>query len=223
MSLPLRSRSLCQAVHACLQFGLALALCAPALAQMPPPTPAAARIAFDIPAQDLAAALAAFGRLSQQQLAYERTVVVGKRSSALSGSYGAEEGLDLLLAGTGLTVRAAGNAVLAIEAPPASGGAQTLDAVIVTGTTAAHRTVLQSSSAITVADQQALERKAPRSTAQALELIPGMFVEASGGEISNNFSVRGMPGGSQQFVQLSEDGLPVFYTNALADTISSRR
>ncbi|WP_369942074.1 TonB-dependent siderophore receptor [Xanthomonas medicagonis] len=220
MSPSSRPRPLSQAVRACLQFGLALSLSAPALAlAQSPPAPTAARIAFDIPAQDLPGALAAFGRVSQQQLAYDRAVVAGKRSSALSGSYGAQEGLDLLLAGTGLSARAAGNGVLVIEAAPASGGAQTLDAVIVTGTTAAHRTVLQSSSAITVADQQALERKAPRSTAQALELIPGMFVEASGGEISNNFSVRGMPGGSQQFVQLSEDGLPVFYTNALADTI----
>ncbi|UYB52601.1 TonB-dependent receptor [Xanthomonas sp. AM6] len=220
MSPSSRPHPLPQAVRACLQFGLALSLCAPALAlAQSPPAPGAARIAFDIPAQDLAGALAAFGRVSQQQLAYDRAVVAGKRSSALSGSHDAKEGLDLLLAGTGLKARAAGNGVLVIEAPPASGGAQTLDAVIVTGTTAAHRTVLQSSSAITVADQQALDRKAPRSTAQALELIPGMFVEASGGEISNNFSVRGMPGGSQQFVQLSEDGLPVFYTNALADTI----
>ena len=94
-----------------------------------------------------------------------------------------------------------------------------LNEIVVTGTRARGTTVLTSSSAITVATREDLDRKAPRSTAQALELIPGIFVEGSGGEVSNNFSVRGLAGGGQQFVQLQEDGLPVFYINALSDTI----
>jgi iron complex outermembrane recepter protein len=94
-----------------------------------------------------------------------------------------------------------------------------LEEVVVTGTTSTSRTVLTSSVALTVATREDLERKAPRSTAQALELVPGVFVEASGGEVSNNFSVRGLAGGGQQFIQLSEDSLPIFYTDALSDTI----
>lgn len=215
MRLPTRLKH--NAIRACLQSAL-LASAMPLAALAQAPAAPASRIAFDIPAQDLGEALIAFGRVTGQQLVFDPATVAGKRSSALAGSHGTDEALRLLLAGTGLRARPAGDNVLVIEAPPAN-GAQTLDAVIVTGTTAAHRTVLESSSAITVADRAALDRKSPRSTAQALEMIPGMFVEASGGEISNNFSVRGMPGGSQQFVQLSEDGLPVFYTNALADTI----
>lgn len=97
--------------------------------------------------------------------------------------------------------------------------AKPLEQVVVTGTKASNRTVLESSVAVTVVDREGLDRKAPRSTAAALEMIPGFFVEASGGEVSNNFSVRGLAGGGQTFVQLQEDGLPVFYTNALADTI----
>ncbi|MDY0745135.1 TonB-dependent receptor [Paucibacter sp. R3-3] len=109
-------------------------------------------------------------------------------------------------------------------AAPASAAARDttadqLDRVIVTGSTSLKRTVRESSVAVTVADREDLDRKAPRSTASALELIPGFMVEDSGGEVSNNFSVRGLAGGGQTFVQLSEDGLPVFYTNALADTI----
>lgn len=94
-----------------------------------------------------------------------------------------------------------------------------LEEIIVTGTRTRGATVLTSSSAITVATREDLDRRAPRSTAQALDLIPGVFVEATGGEVSNNFSVRGLAGGGQQFVQLQEDGLPVFYFNALSDTI----
>lgn len=101
----------------------------------------------------------------------------------------------------------------------ASGEPNILDEIVVTGTTSRNRTILTSSADVTIATAQDLERRAPRSTAQALELVPGIFVEASGGEVSNNFSVRGLAGGGQQFVQLSEDSLPIFYTDALSDTI----
>jgi iron complex outermembrane receptor protein len=94
-----------------------------------------------------------------------------------------------------------------------------MDHVIVTGSTSLKRTVRDSSVAVTVADREDLDRKAPRSTASALELIPGMMVEDSGGEVSNNYTVRGLAGGGQNFVQLLEDGLPIFYHPGLADTI----
>ena len=94
-----------------------------------------------------------------------------------------------------------------------------LDRVVVTGNTSLKRTVRESSVAVTVVDREQLDRKAPRSTASALEMVPGIMVEDSGGESSNNFSVRGLPGGGQQFIQIAEDGLPVFYFPALTDTI----
>jgi len=94
-----------------------------------------------------------------------------------------------------------------------------LDRIVITGSASLKRTVRESSVAVTVADREQLDRKSPRSTASALEMVPGITVEDSGGEASNNFSVRGLPGGGQQFVQLLEDGLPVFYTPALSDTI----
>ncbi len=85
-----------------------------------------------------------------------------------------------------------------------------LDRVVVTGSTGL-RTVRESSVAVTVADREALDRKAPYSAAEAMELVPGMYIEASAGEMSNNYSVRGMSGGNQRWVQLQEDGLPIFY------------
>lgn len=94
-----------------------------------------------------------------------------------------------------------------------------LERVVITGGTNLKRTVRESSVAVTVADREQIDRKAPRSTASALEMVPGIMVEDTGGESSNNFSVRGLPGGGQQFIQILEDGLPVFYTPALTDTI----
>jgi iron complex outermembrane recepter protein len=94
-----------------------------------------------------------------------------------------------------------------------------LDRIVIIGSTSLRRTVRESSVAVTVADRDQIDKKAPRSTASALEMVPGIMVEDSGGEASNNFSVRGLPGGGQQFIQILEDGLPVFYTPALTDTI----
>ena len=121
-------------------------------------------------------------------------------------------------ASTNASTDAAARAADAAKAPEDK-VAEQLDRIVITGSTSLKRTVRESSVAVTVADREQLDRKAPRSTASALELIPGIFVEDSGGEASNNFSVRGLAGGGQQFIQVQEDGLPVFYTNALSDTI----
>lgn len=91
--------------------------------------------------------------------------------------------------------------------------------ILVTGTRSSSMTVLESAVAVTTLNEAILDRKAPRSTADALELIPGFVVEDTGGEVSNNYLVRGLPGGGQRFVQLMEDGLPVKYNNALVDAI----
>ncbi|KQT35428.1 TonB-dependent receptor [Sphingomonas sp. Leaf412] len=50
-----------------------------------------------------------------------------------------------------------------------------------------------------------------------LELVPGIFVEGTAGQVSNNYSVRGLQGGGQRFVQLEEDGLPILYSGGGAD------
>lgn len=100
-----------------------------------------------------------------------------------------------------------------------NGEVDKMNQVVVTGSTSLKRTVRESSVAVTIADREDLDRKAPRSMASALELIPGVTVEDSGGEASNNFTVRGLAGGGQNFIQISEDGLPVFYSAGLADQL----
>lgn len=99
------------------------------------------------------------------------------------------------------------------EADPSNG----LQDVVVTGTTSRNRPLITSSADITYATREAIDRKAPRSTADLLELVPGIFVEGTAGELSNNYSVRGLQGGGQRFVQLEEDGLPIIYQGGGAD------
>ncbi|HEU4960809.1 MAG TPA: TonB-dependent receptor [Sphingomonas sp.] len=103
-------------------------------------------------------------------------------------------------------------------APGQAGGEQTsMQDIIVTGNTSGKRTLFDSSSDVTLASSADIQRKAPRSTAEALELVPGIFVEGTAGAVSNNYSVRGLRGGAQTFIQLEEDGLPIIYGGGGAD------
>ena len=89
--------------------------------------------------------------------------------------------------------------------------------IIVTGQTTRNRALITASADITIATAEDIARKAPKSTADLLELIPGIFVEGTAGAISNNYSVRGLQGGGQRFVQLEEDGMPILYQGGGAD------
>ncbi|MGO4465893.1 TonB-dependent receptor [Pseudoduganella sp. RAF53_2] len=106
------------------------------------------------------------------------------------------------------------------EAAAVSDKGAPIQEVVVTGTTAKNRTKLESSVAITTVDQAKLEKLAPHSLADSLQQVPGLWVEASGGEVSNNVSPRGLSGGAAfQFISLQEDGLPVIYDGELVDVL----
>jgi len=92
---------------------------------------------------------------------------------------------------------------------------ESLNEVVVTGSSNA-RTKLESSIAITTLSAKAIENLAPISTAALLQTIPGFVVESSGGEVGNNLFARGIPSaGAYEYVQIQEDGLPVFEDGAL--------
>ena len=85
-----------------------------------------------------------------------------------------------------------------------------LDQVVVTGVLN-KKTKLQSSVAITTISAKQIEQVAPRGTADLLKSIPGFYVESSGGKGNANVFARGLPSsGGLRYVQLQEDGMPVF-------------
>ena len=92
----------------------------------------------------------------------------------------------------------------------ATPGPTTLNEVVVTGSTS-KRTLLNASVAVTAVNQEQLDQKAPRGTDDVLELVPGIYVQDTAGPVSNNYSVRGLPGDSQEFIRLEEDGMPAVY------------
>ncbi|MDF0490363.1 STN domain-containing protein [Sphingomonas sp. H39-1-10] len=108
------------AIGTTLFFAMAAALIAPPSQPAHAQAAGAGRIAFDIPAQPLDAALARYFQLTGVQLLYDSAVTRGRRSSAVRGSYAPREALRLLLAGTGLVARYSGaNAVFIRPASPA--------------------------------------------------------------------------------------------------------
>jgi len=79
------------------------------------------------------------------------------------------------------------------------------------------RIKLETSTAITTLQPQDIVREAPRGPADLLQIVPGFYVEDSGGEVNNNLFARGMPAdGSFRYVSLLEDGMPVYDSTELS-------
>jgi outer membrane receptor protein involved in Fe transport len=114
-----------------------------ALLALTVPTTALAQSAtykFDIPSEDLGAALRAFGQVSGQQIIFSAGDVQGRSSPALSGSYTADEALSRLIGGTPLVVQRTHAGVIVLgkgegraDARPATEGDSAVSEVVVTG------------------------------------------------------------------------------------------
>ncbi|NHF59514.1 TonB-dependent receptor [Flavobacteriaceae bacterium TP-CH-4] len=76
------------------------------------------------------------------------------------------------------------------------------------------RIQLESSTAITTLEKEALQRLVPRGTADILQAIPGVFTDPSAGEVFTRVYARGISASAEDdigwyYVSLQEDGLPV--------------
>lgn len=84
------------------------------------------------------------------------------------------------------------------------------DEIVVTAV-ARSQNRLDSSVSVSSLEPDAIDKAAPRSTAEIFRNIPGIRSESSGGDGNANIAVRGLPiaSGGAKFLQLQEDGLPV--------------
>ncbi len=90
------------------------------------------------------------------------------------------------------------------------------NAIVVTGRAGgADLRQVEASYAITVIDSEALRLDAPRSAAEVFNLVPGFWVESSGGEASNNVRSRGIPFDGYSSVALQENGLSIQFDGGL--------
>lgn len=196
-----------------------------------------ATYSFDIPAQDLSGALRAFGQASGQQLAFDETNVRGKRAPALNGAFTADAGLKRLLSGSGLTAQSTATGVYAIrarsllvatsvqtQATAAAAVEQDPEApsqveeVIVVGTPGGKGIdKLSASFAVTTVNADDIVKASPKSTAELLTLVPGVWVETSGGVAGANVFVRGFPAtGDAEFLTIQLQGSPIYPPSTLS-------
>lgn len=110
-----RLRPLTRAAHPL--FAMSLLLCAPAWADEP------ARRSYQVPAASLGAALTRFADQAGVSLSLDPTLVNGRQSSGLSGSYSVNEGFTQLLRGSGLQLLPVGEGAFTLVPAPQAGGA----------------------------------------------------------------------------------------------------
>lgn len=86
-------------------------------------SPAPAEREYDLPAQDLEAALLSFGRQSGVDIVYERAILRGLRSAPLKGVFAPPVAVATLLRGTGLEHRFTSMTAVLVVRPAARGQA----------------------------------------------------------------------------------------------------
>lgn len=160
---------------------------------------------FDIPAQDLGAALRAFGRASREQVVFDENAVRSKVSAPLSGPLTTGKALDRLLEGTGLHARRSTAGVIVIEPVAAqSSMSADLEELVVQGVRfyqpeagqAASKMdlpLLETPLSVSVVTSDQIEARAADSLEQAFRYSSGIYSLSGGANRQNTtgFMVRG--------------------------------
>jgi outer membrane receptor protein involved in Fe transport len=102
----------------------------------------------------------------------------------------------------------------AASAPAAKAAPDTtqLETIVVTGSARREGVrKLEASYSITTADEEQIKQAAPSSTADLLKIVPGVFVETTGGQSGANIRVRGFPTpGDSPYSTFQLNGSPLY-------------
>jgi len=87
-----------------------------------------------------------------------------------------------------------------------------VETVVVTGTARREgQRKLEAGFSITTADEEQIKQAAPSSTADLLKIVPGVYVETTGGNAGANVRVRGFPmDGDAPFTTMQFNGSPLY-------------
>ena len=90
--------------------------------------------------------------------------------------------------------------------------------VVVTGNTRREGMVKKEAGySITTADAEQIKDAAPTNTADLLKIVPGVFVETTGGEAGANIRVRGFPeAGDSPYATIQMNGSPIYAAPSLS-------
>ncbi|AZV95077.1 hypothetical protein CBF45_16245 [Bordetella sp. J329] len=176
-----------------LPLAVSLASLAPVMmAEAADATASARLVDFDVPAQTLDLALKAAAAQAGLSVAADQSLLGGRRSAPLHGSYSVQQGFERLLAGTGLRVTVSANLV-AITAPPASAQPATeLAPVLVTGNINARADIFTTPEMLARVTTEDLRRLPPRNTSDVLANVSGVFTSQGRSDPGVSVNIWGM-------------------------------
>ena len=185
----------------------------PALAQAsaePAGASAAQTVSFDIPAQDLNAALLAFAARADLQLVYDVSLVDGLRSAPVSGNYTPRDALGRLLSGTGLRFSFTGldtvslssgengknlTAPILVEEAAAEYARGPVGGYIATRSATGSKTgaaIIETPQAVNVVTRDQIEDQGAQTAVEALQYTPGVVAQYGNNDVRHDwFTVRG--------------------------------
>ena len=182
---------------------------------LPAPAYAQQAVAFDIPAQDLGAALRAFAQMSGVQVIFDGDALRGKRSQALKGSYSAEAALAALLRGSGVTGHRNAEGVFVVK-PEGNGASAAADSssyvaneIVVTAQKRVE-SVQDVPIAVTALSQQDLNDQKIESGSDIMRAVPNLTFSKSN-FTSYNLSIRGI--GTKAISASTDPGVAVSFNN----------
>ncbi|MBV6288343.1 TonB-dependent Fe(3+) dicitrate receptor FecA [Pseudomonas aegrilactucae] len=174
--------------------------------------------AYHIAPTALENALNQFGRESGVLISFGSQVTAGVQSRGLEGQYTPQQGLDVLLEGTGLQARAEGGNAYTLQplSQAASGAAVELGSSSVVGDwlgDAAQDNVFDHAGARDVIRREEFERTGATTAREVLNRIPGVNAPENNGtgshDMALNFGIRGLNPRLASRSTVLMDGVPV--------------
>ncbi|HKU97356.1 MAG TPA: TonB-dependent receptor [Vineibacter sp.] len=199
----------------------------------PAPTPPLVAQAqqFNIPAQSLDSALAAYAAATGVQVLYDSRLTAGLQSAGVSGNLGPQEALTRLVAGSGLLARFTGPRAATLEKVQASAPDLTTLAPITVAGEKVQRSLRDTASSVSVFGPSDIDRKRPgvASTNDVMARIPNVVSTEA-----NNLApaIRGLDGtgpaqgvdafvgGIRPRITYTVDGRPLSFNEAIFGDLS---
>jgi len=186
------------------------------------PSARAEQKVFNVPEQSLETALRQLADQAGVTTLFDPAVTAGRSSRPVEGRFATLDAFGLVLDGHNLEAVAIGDRTIVVRPRRSVRPARSktvandvfptarADEIVVTGQRdggAMRRS--EASFAITVTDAAHLQLQQPRGLADVVSNTPGFWVEASGGEASNNVRARGVPLDGYASIAALENGLPL--------------
>ncbi|HYG27217.1 MAG TPA: TonB-dependent receptor [Caulobacteraceae bacterium] len=170
---------------------------------------------FEIPSQNLVAALEAFGKQGQAEIIFNRSAAEGRATPGVSGDYAPDQALALLLSGSGLKFRQVNANTFLVEAAAApqggsaAGGGAEVEALIVTAQKR-EEDIQDVPIAISAFTQEDLDEQKIEGGFDLLKAIPNVTFSKNN-FTSYNFSIRGI--GTKAVSATTDPGVAVAFNN----------